>query len=172
VLRFRNRGQWAGLEAARIRVSGELSGFAVGQRIRLEAARKGVDLCLNADGREHCDLGFTIGDGWSLLISDHRLLAQHRRLLGALWLGMLFFPLGYWSRPSRSIAAAWAAVIAAIFLAPAITGLLATPLSQAVGAAVGAMAGAAAGRASRRYLSACAARNPARNPTHLYSRPE
>ena len=141
VLRFRSRGRWLGLEPARIRVSAALGGLAVGERIRLEAARKGGDLCLQANGREACGLGFTIGDGWSVLISDHRWLAQHRRLLGAIWLGMLLFPLGYWGKPSRSIAASWGAVIAAMLLAPAITGLLSTPLSQVIGAAGGVVAG-------------------------------
>jgi len=84
-----------------------------------------------------------------LLISDDRLLAQHRRLLGAIWLGMLLFPLGYWGKPSKSIAAAWGAVIAAMLLAPATTGLLSTPLSQVVGAAGGVVAGGFASRALR-----------------------
>jgi hypothetical protein len=149
VLRFRNRGQFLGLENARIRVSGALRGLAVGERIRLDAARNGGDLCLDVNGRAHCGLGFTIGDGWSLLLSDHRLLAQHRQLLGAIWLGMLLFPLGYWGKPSKSIGAAWGAVIAAMLLAPGTTGLLSTPLPQLVGAAGGAVAGSLAGRALR-----------------------
>ena len=149
VLRFRNRGQRLGLENARIRVSGALRGLAVGERIRLDAARNGGDLCLDVNGRAHCGLGFTIGDGWSLLLSDHRLLALHRQLLGAIWLGMLLFPLGYWGKPSGSIGAAWGAVIAAMLLAPGATGLLSTPLPQVVGAAAGAVAGSLAGRALR-----------------------
>jgi hypothetical protein len=149
VLRFRNRGDRVGLEGARIRVPGALRGFAVGERIRAGAARRDSDLCLDVNGRSNCGLGFTIGDGWSLLIPDHRWLARNRRLLGSLWLGMLLLPLGYWSRPSRSILAAWAAVVVALVLTPAVTGLLATPLPQAVGAAAGAMLGAVAGRALR-----------------------
>lgn len=149
VLRFRNRGQWLGLETARIRASGALRGLAAGERIRLEAARKDGDLCLDANGREHCGLGFTIGDGWSLLFPDHPWLARHRRLLGAIWLGMLIFPLGYWGKPSRSVAAAWGVVVAVLLLAPATTGLLSTPLSQAIGVAGGAAAGGFASRALR-----------------------
>ena len=148
-LRLRGRGDQLGLEPARIRASGALRGVAVDERIRVEAARRGSDLCLSVNARADCGLGFTVGDGWSLLIPDHPWLARSRRLLGALWLGMLLLPLGYWSRPSRSIAAAWGAVVAAMLLAPAATGLLVTPLSQAVGAAAGALAGAAAGRALR-----------------------
>jgi hypothetical protein len=149
VLRFSSRGRRLGLEPGRIRVSAALRGLAVGERIRLEAARKGNDLCLEVDGRGDCGLGFTIGDGWSLLISDHPWLAQHRGLLGAIWLGMLLFPLGYWSRPSWPIAAAWGAVIAAMLLGPATTGLLATPLSQAIAAGVSVAAGGLAGRGLR-----------------------
>jgi hypothetical protein len=149
VLRFRSRGDWVGLEGARIQVPDALRGIAVGQRIHLEVARKGGDLCLKVGGREHCGLGLTLGDGWSLLTPDLPWLVRNRQLLGPLWLGMLLLPLGYWSRPSGSIAAAWAAVTAAMLLAPAATGLLATPLSQAVGAAAGVMAGAAVGRSLR-----------------------
>jgi hypothetical protein len=83
-----------------------------------------------------------------LLIWDHPWLARHRRLLGAVWLGMLLFPLGYWGKPSKPVAAAWAAVVAAMLLAPASTGLLSAPLSQMVGAA----GGVAAGRLSSRML--------------------
>jgi hypothetical protein len=153
-LRLRSRGHRIGLEPARIRAAGALRGVPVGARIRLEAAREGGDLCLGVDARVDCDLGFTIGDGWSLLISDHRWLAQHRRLLGAAWLGMLLFPLGCWSRPSVTVAAAWGAVIAAVFLTPAFTGLLATPPSELLGAAGGLAAGALAGRViARRSVS-------------------
>jgi hypothetical protein len=149
VLRFRSRGEWLGLETARIRVCDALAGLAVGERIRLEASRRGGDFCLDVNGREDCGLGLTIGDGWSLLIWDHPWLARHRRLLGAVWLGMLLFPLGYWGKPSKPIAAAGGAVIAALLVAPAITGLLSTPLSQIAGAAGGLAAGGLGGRALR-----------------------
>jgi hypothetical protein len=149
VLRLRNRGEWLGLEIARIRVSGALRGLAVGERIRLEAVRKGADLCLEVNGSRVCDLGFTIGDGWSLLVWDQPALARHRRLLGAIWLGMLLFPLGFWANPSRSTAAAGGAVVAAMLLAPSASELLPTPLSQFFGAAGGAAAGGLAGRALR-----------------------
>jgi VanZ family protein len=149
VLRFRNRGEWLGLETARIRDSGALRGLAVGERIRLEAVRKGADLCLDVNGSKACGLGFTIGDGWSLLVWDQPALARHRRLLGAIWLGMLLFPLGFWGNPSKSTAAAGGAVVAGMLLAPAATGLLPTPLWQLLGAAGGAAAGGVAGRALR-----------------------
>jgi hypothetical protein len=148
-LRFRSRGDGLGLEPARVRANGALRGVAAGERIRVAAARRGSDLCLDINGRRDCGLGFTVGDGWSLLLPDYPWLARNRRLLGSLWLGILLFPLGYWGRPSLSIAAACAALIAAMLLAPAVSGLLATPLPQAVGGAAGAMAGAVAGRALR-----------------------
>jgi hypothetical protein len=141
VLRFRSRGVRVGLEGARIRVAGALHGLSDGERFRVEAERDGADLCLDLDGRRHCGLGFTIGDGWSLLLPDWRLLARHRRLLGALWLGMLLFPLGFWSNPSRTTTIAWAAVLATLLLAPASTGLLPTPPAQFAGAVSGVVAG-------------------------------
>ena len=127
--------------AARIRVAGALRGLSDGERFRVEALRHGADLCLDLDGRQHCGLGFTIGDGWSLLIPDWRLFSRHRTLFGAIWLGMLLFPLGYWGKPGGTTAVAWAAVLATLLLAPAATGLLSTPLAQVAGAVSGAVAG-------------------------------
>jgi hypothetical protein len=95
-----------------------------------------------------------------LLIPDHFLFARHRGLFATLWLGTLLFPLGYWGRPSRSIAGAWVAVIAVLLLAPSVTGLLSTPLSQLAAAA----GGAAAGHLARWGLRADA-------PSRAYSRP-
>jgi hypothetical protein len=141
VLRFRSRGAHLGFERARIRLVNALRGGSDGERIRVEAERNGADFCLDLDGSRHCGLGFTIGDGWSLLLWDQRWFAHHRQPLGAIWVGMLLLPLGYWGRPSASIAVAWAAVFATLLLAPSATGLLPTPLAQVVGAIGGAVAG-------------------------------
>jgi VanZ family protein len=149
VFRFHSRGERLGLEGARIRLAAALRGLSDGERFRVEAKRDAADLCLNLNGRQHCGLGFTIGDGWSLLLPDWHWLARHRRLFGAVWLGMLLFPLGYWGKPSRTTAVAWAAVLATLLLAPAATGLLSTPFAQVVGALGGAGAGACVRRVLR-----------------------
>jgi VanZ family protein len=141
VLRFRNRGARLGLEFARIRVAGALRGLSDGERFRVEAERHGSDLCLNLDGRERCGLGFTLGDGWSLLLPDWRVLAHHRKLLGAIWLGVLLIPLGYWGEPSGSLAIAGALVLVTLLVAPAATGLLPTPPAQVAGAVGGVVVG-------------------------------
>ncbi len=146
VYRYRTRASGLGLEPARLRLGEEMSGLRPGERLDLRLERAGNDFCVQVNEAARCGLGFTVGDGWSVLAPDIRALALARTALGSIWVAGLLFPLGFWGRRNAPTALACAAVASALLLGPAPSGLLPTPLAQLVGAGCGALAGATVSR--------------------------
>ena len=150
VVRYRTRGDRLGLERARFRLPGALHAIAPGAAFELDVQRAGADWCVALDGRRTCGLGLTAGDGWMVLAPELRFLDALRPGLGAIWIAILFAPLGFWMRRGVSGLLAFAAALAALVSLPGAMGLLATPLSQ-IGAA---LCGAALGAFVRRPIEA------------------
>lgn len=149
LFRYLSRSGLLGLETVRLRLPGALRGVSTGSSISLRVRRAGSDLCLAVDDAQECGLGPTLGDGWLLLAPE---VPGHgvARVLGALWIAALFVPVGYWGAASRRPAVSWATAAAGLILAPALTGLLATPASQLAGGVAGLAAGASLWRVSAR----------------------
>jgi hypothetical protein len=143
--RFRSRGYAIGLEFARVRLPHALRDVKVGSELALAAERRGSDLCFSVDRRTDCGYGFSVGDGWQLLLFDVPLLAPWRAALGVAWLAGLFAPLGFFGRGNFVGTTAWAIAAAALALAP-FAGLRPTPVSQVAGAGAGLALGLAARR--------------------------
>jgi VanZ family protein len=146
VYRYRSRGYALGFETASLRLPHALRRIAPGDEVAISVQRLGGDLCVAVDRAPQCGLGPTLGDGWSLLAPDYRILAQWRPVVCAAWLAALFAPLGYWGRRTAANAAVWAAAAGALVLVPAVAALRPTPVSQFAGAGCGALFGAVARR--------------------------
>lgn len=157
---YRSRAHVAGLEAMGVRRRGVLADFSPGSELRVEARRRGADLCLEVNGDERCGLGPTVGDGWTLLMGSHGRLGDWRPVLGPLWLALLLAPLGYWAAPRALglvVWAAWLLAVAGLVALPPLMGLLPTsPLTVAA-----AVAGLLAGRGLDRWGARWDAEAPA-----------
>jgi hypothetical protein len=142
IVRYRTRGDGLGLETPRVRLRRALLAVAPGADLEVDVQRAGADLCIALDGRRACGLGFTLGDGWQLIAPDLRALDAARPLLAALWIALLFAPLGFWMRGSAADLLAGAAALAVLFVLPGALRLLPTPPMQLGAAACGAALGA------------------------------
>jgi hypothetical protein len=103
----------------------------------LEVRRTRRAFCVGVRPEVRCDIGFTAGSGWQLLIALGS-LRRHTVWLNFVWLFALLLPTGYWlQRPWMAIAA----VIVICAVAPVVGGLVASPLSEWIAAACGAALG-------------------------------
>ena len=85
--------------------------------------------------------GFTVGNGWALLLYLAHLPFQSA--LSAAWLGALFLPAGFWARGRADVAIISVGILIGLLLIPALTVLHPTPPAQWLAVALGVGAGAA-----------------------------
>ena len=95
------------------------------------------------NGRPACQLGFTIGQGWGLLIYPEGLPAWLRVVFNAVWMAGLVLPAGYWAQSRGAVLACVAALAASLAAIPLATGLLPCPLREVTAAAGGLLLGVA-----------------------------
>jgi len=150
VFRYRTHGVRVRLDRPDLRLPGVLRGIRGGDMIRLavERAGPGQALCLSAGDRHSCDVGFTAGRGWGLLLYREAIPGYGKRALDLAWLAALFAPAGFWLRRGREPVAAATLAVTGLVLIPPAAGLLATPPIEIAAALVGIGAGTAAGRAA------------------------
>ncbi|HYK09542.1 MAG TPA: VanZ family protein [Gemmatimonadales bacterium] len=149
VVRSRTRGFAWGLDRPYLTERGVLTGLAPGDTLHIAYWRQGGRTCLLINGGRSCDLGYTAGAGWSVLIYPESLPGWLRTLLGALWVGGMLLPAGY--SIGTKTGAALTILIIAIGLGgvPPFVGLLRTPTLEWAGA----LAGLGVGFAARILLS-------------------
>lgn len=166
VLRYRTRGARLRFDQPELRLPGALRGVRPGEHARIRLRREGSSFCIAVDGgrttgahgqagddppgdgRPACGLGYTVADGWGVLLFPGGIGTGPVRLLGMAWLALLFLPTGFLA--SRLSDAAVAALLAVAGLAMVPAWLPVLPVSK--GGWVAALAGAAAGAAVRRGI--------------------
>ncbi|HUF27911.1 MAG TPA: VanZ family protein, partial [Gemmatimonadaceae bacterium] len=145
VLRYRTRSSALRLDQPDLRATGALRDVAPGDSMVIAAWRQDRSHCLGRDGEVRCGIGFTAGRGWSILMYPGTLPSPLVRFLDVAWIAVLFVPLGFWIRSTRSLPALLPAGFA-LLVAPSVTGLLATPPVEIAMAIVAVVCGTLAGR--------------------------
>ena len=113
-----------------------------GDTVDVAAWRQGTTYCIAVGGVGHCRLGFTVGRGWALIFYPQSASPLVRSLLNLFWIGLLLAPIGFWFDAGWRAVAGAGVALAALALAPALTGLLTTPAAEWFAAVVGIAAGA------------------------------
>ncbi len=140
------------LEAPDVRVTDAFDDRADGDTVTIGARRANGILCLSLDATEWCGLGITPGRTWGYLLYLEGPPEWFRRLLDAVWLAMLFFPIGLFAGTRREAVIGGAVGVVALLATVAFTPLVAgAPLVFALECLAGAT-GAAAGWAVLAFL--------------------
>lgn len=165
LVRLRRRADALGFDRPELRVGGLFSGLSAGDTVRLRVwassagsgSRSGGSaasipgtpprgLCASLGSARRCDLGYHVGRGWALLrnlVFPEAVL----RVVDAVWIGLLFIPLGWWAGPDRRWKLSLLVAGGAILAAPALGPLLFLGPAEAFGA----LGGLAAGHGLRRW---------------------
>jgi len=146
VFRYRTRAVAWGLIGPEIRAWNAVRGIAWRKPLAVIVHAEGNGHCVDVNATEHCGLGYTIGTGWALVLSNQPVPLRLRPILNVIWLVGLFFPIGLWARFGWAFATAMALSLASLLLLPAALGLLPTPSAELLGALAGFLAGWTTGR--------------------------
>jgi len=141
VYRYRTRAVAWGFVGPDIRAGGAIRGIAWQEPLAVVVHRAGYGHCVSVNATERCDLGYTIGTGWALLLGNQPVSLWLRPILNMLWLVALFVPTGLWARFGWLFAVAVTLSLAALLLLPTPIGLLPTPRAELLGAFAGFMIG-------------------------------
>ncbi|HEY7685451.1 MAG TPA: VanZ family protein [Gemmatimonadales bacterium] len=153
VLRYRTLAVEWGLDQPDLRLRRALSRSTRGDTLVIEASRSANGTCLMLNGAGTCRLGYTIGNGWALLLFPEHFPTWLQQLLGATWVGAFLIPIGLWSRKRPETLLAAGILVAGLLLLPGRNGLLPTPPLQLLGAGVGWLFGAGLQAAFRKAPS-------------------
>jgi len=145
VYRYRTRAVAWGFVGPEMRARGALRGIGWRKPLAVIVYPTGNGHCVGVNATERCGLGYTIGTGWALLLSNQPVPLWLRPTLNVVWLVVLFFPTGIWARFGWAFVAAAALSLAGLLLLPAPIGLLPTPRAELFGAIAGFLAGWATG---------------------------
>ena len=109
---FRHRTQSAAFQLDRpeLRYEGALAGARPGKVLRIGAERRGEEYCLSVDDSRRCGLGFTLGEGWALLLWSSSMPVRLTVLLSLLWLAMISLPAALWAPGVRQALVSAAAI--------------------------------------------------------------
>lgn len=119
LVRVRYRADAVRLDRPTMRLPGALADHAPGDRIEVAIARIGADLRVRVDQTTQGVLDLSVASGWSLLFHPRALGPVARSTVDALWLALLFFPVGWLGR-ARDVPGALlpaAAVLAVVAVA-------------------------------------------------------
>jgi hypothetical protein len=124
-----------------------LADIAPGEIYTLTFRRDGERICIQAKDRLRCDLAYSPGDAWMLLVGTSLVPPVLRPAVPIGWLALLGLPLGYWWRPGRVGAlAALLLPTGVLVAAPAFTALAAPGPREWVALAGGGLLGLLASR--------------------------
>ena len=137
VIRYWTRSLNWGLDRPYLTVGNALAGVHPGDTLHVQVWRDEGRTCLAVNGRQDCNLGFTSGAGWSVLIYPESFRAWLRSFLDATWVWGILLPVGFFatSRPTQAGAALLVAL--GLLVIPGMVGLRATPVWEWAGAALG-----------------------------------
>lgn len=153
VFRFRARSATLRFEQPTTRVHAALSGSTAGMPLQLRLWRWKGGYCLEVNRIRACPVGFTVGDGWRILVSSPT-PPRVDSLIDFIWLAALFAPAGFWLvRWRHSVIVALVATIGLAAMGE-IVGILPTTLVDWLAAVTGLALGCLLRRASQRALVA------------------
>lgn len=164
VIRFWTRSLDWGLDRPYLTLAGALDGVRPGDSLDVRLWRQEGRTCLLVNNRRSCDLGFTAGAGWAVLIYPESFGWWVRALLNSMWVGGILLPVGFFASSRNSLVAAGVAVAVGLLVIPDAAGLSATPVWEWAGAGLG----LAAGWLGRR-LAARIPLQPARAPQVVFT---
>jgi VanZ family protein len=144
--RYRMRSDAFRLDRPELRLRDALRGVRPGETFAVGVESEGDAYCLSVEPVRRCGLGFTLGQGWSLLLWSGSFPAWLSALLGLMWMMALGLPVGYWAPTRREALWLMATIAVAAVLIPGRGPLLATPWHQMAAL----VAGFALGSALRR----------------------
>jgi len=150
-LRYRTRATTLRLDQPDLRLRHAFAGIAAGDTLRIEASRDRDGYCLHVNQARACQLGFTIGSAWALLLYPRHLLLL-QALLSAAWVAGIALLVGFWARQRWETALAGVVLVATLAFAPRAVGLNPTPALQWLGAAAGCCMGWALHVVARRAV--------------------
>lgn len=150
VLRYGTLAARWQLDKPDLRLRGALVDIAPGDTLSIYARVGEGGACLTVNGNGTCHLGYTIGNGWALLLFPEHFPPWLQQLLGSAWVGVLVLPAGLWARKRPETLLTAAILVAGLVVLPGSTGLLPTPPAQLLGAGTGWLLGAAIQVALRR----------------------
>ncbi|HWZ27437.1 MAG TPA: VanZ family protein, partial [Gemmatimonadales bacterium] len=145
VIRFWTRSLGWRLDRPYTTLAGALSGVRPGDTLQVRWWRQDGRSCVMVNSRRDCNLGFTAGAGWSVLIYPESFGWWVHALLNAMWVGGILLPVGFFATSRNSLLAAGVAVALGLVMVPGAVGLSATAAWEWVGAALG-IAGGVWGR--------------------------
>jgi hypothetical protein len=141
VYRYRTRSISWRLDQPDLRLRGALAGVSSGDTLWAAVARDGDRYCVTVNQVRSCNLGFTAGDGWSLIYHSDRVPNWLGGILAVIWLGALALPGAFWA-PGRGLAALNSAFLfSGLALIPMVTHFLPTPPVEFVALGLGILAG-------------------------------
>ena len=141
VFRYRTRAATARLDQPDLRARGAARIDHAGDTLRLSVRRESRRVCFDSGLGEQCSMGFTLGQGWGLLLYIEKWPDWLRAFLDVAWLAVLAFPAGFWARSSRIAVAVALVTVATLLAVPPVVGLYPTPVVQMLAALAGVLLG-------------------------------
>lgn len=141
VVRFRTRAASLLLDQPDLRLRGALRNAAQGDTLEIALWKHEGLYCVAVDAVHQCGMGYSIGQGWALLLYRSSWPRRIQDLLSAGWLAALLVPVGFWAPMHRAVVLIWLACLGTIIIVPGFTATVATSLQQVTGAVVGVIVG-------------------------------
>jgi hypothetical protein len=167
VFQYRTRSTALRLRQPDLRAVDAMRDIAPGDSFSVAAWREAGAYCLQRDADRYCGVGYAPSRGWGILLYLERLPSWLMRSLDAVWIGALFFPLGFWIRSTPRAALTVIPAATALALSPAVTGLLPSSFVELAAALLGLVAGHGLARWIAARSTPGAANGP---PPERYSR--
>lgn len=141
VLRYRARATALRLDQPDLRLRQAFAGVTAGDTLRIEVKRDGQGYCLAANRDRACDIGYTIGSGWAVLLYPRHFPPWLKALLSIGWVAGVVAPAAFWTRWRGETILVAVLLGTGLGLLPRLVGLLPTPPAQWIGAGAGVLAG-------------------------------
>jgi len=98
LFRMRTRAAALELDNPALRAAGIMRGISPGDPLPVTVSQRGGRYCIDVRSRVACDLGFTLGMGWTFLLYAQVPPRWPPGMLSGLWMLVLVFPFGFWWR--------------------------------------------------------------------------
>jgi hypothetical protein len=149
-----------GFEEPLFRLPEALAGVTPGRPFRVDLEPKGAAWQASVAGSAARSIGPTPASAWRLVADSDAFPEPLQRALDALALALVFGSIAIWFRPRGPAIAGLALALAALVLAPGLTGVVSSPPGEWVGVAIGLWGGALVQSRVRRGAGARAAASP------------
>ena len=141
LLRFTSRASTYGLDQPEYWSRGAFRGHDRWSESNLFVSRDDGHWRIMTPTGDAAIVGPTVGQGWALLAYPDEIARGAGQIPNAIWLFILFLPIGFVARNRIVLAGAAAAATAVLVLLPVATGLLPTTMAEWGGSAAGLLTG-------------------------------